>query len=35
MGLTGFLRFGIYHQHQTADVSFLVNIGKGTDISNV
>ncbi len=34
-GLNGFLRFGTYHQHRTADVSFLVNIGKGTDVSNV
>ena len=34
-GLNGFLRFGTYHQHPTADVSFLVNIGEGTDVSNV
>ena len=34
-GLNGFLRFGAYHQHRTADVSFLVNIGEGTDLSHV
>ena len=34
-GLNGFLRFGAYHQRRTADVSFLVNIGEGTDVSNV
>ncbi len=34
-GLNGFLRFGVYHQHQTVDVSFVVNIGEGADLGKV
>jgi pyruvate dehydrogenase E2 component (dihydrolipoamide acetyltransferase) len=34
-GLNGFLRFGVYHQHQTVDVSFIVNIGEGADLGKV
>lgn len=34
-GLNGFLRFGVYHQHRTADVSFLVNIGEGANVGKV
>jgi len=34
-GLNGFLRFGVYHQHETVDVSFVVNIGEGSDLGKV
>ncbi len=34
-GLNGFLRFGVYHQHETVDVSFMVNIGEGADLAKV
>ena len=34
-GLNGFLRFGVYHQHQTVDVSFIVNIGEGAHLGKV
>ena len=34
-GLNGFLRFGVYHQHDTVDVSFMVNLGKGADLAKV
>jgi pyruvate dehydrogenase E2 component (dihydrolipoamide acetyltransferase) len=34
-GLNGFLRFGVYHQHDTVDVSFMVNVGEGADLAKV
>ena len=34
-GLNGYLRFGVYHPHATTDVSFLVNIGEGSNLGKV
>ena len=34
-GLNGYIRLGAYHQHPSVDLSFLVNIGEGSDIGKV
>jgi pyruvate/2-oxoglutarate dehydrogenase complex dihydrolipoamide acyltransferase (E2) component len=34
-GLNGFLRWGVYHRHATADVSFLVALEDGKDLAKV